>query len=189
MRWGDHIPLETILPSVLQATVCTLSPPTGDLLPVVTPLRSCTRAPSVSFAEESAVLPCDVVLTQVAHTVATGPVVAPPPETPPVILPPPDPPPIDLPDILDCLPPEDHAAFATRFIIEELDARRYSGPAHQSLGVVVDAARLVVPQQRPSPPLPPPRPGLVQYAIPMDKARPHPQSYIPQGAWVALPHR
>jgi hypothetical protein len=88
-------------------------------MPVVTSLKSRPRTPSVSFAEE-------------LHTVASGPVVAPPPGTTPVILPPPEPPPVDLPGILDCLPPEDHAAFATRFIAEELDTRRCNGPVHLS---------------------------------------------------------
>ena len=136
---------------------------------------------ALSFLLYFRLLPRDVMLKQVGHTVAAGPVVAPPPETTPVILPPPEPPPVDLPGILDCLPPEDHAAFATQFIAEELDTRRYSGPAHPSLGVAGVASPLVVLQQRPSPSPPPHRPGLVEYAIPMEKARPKPQSYIPQG--------
>ncbi len=149
-------------------------------------LTSCTQAPSVSFAEESAVLPRDVLLKQAVHTVAAGPVVEPPPETMPVILPPPEPPPVDLPGILDCLPPEDHAAFATRFIAEELDTRRYGGPVHPSLGVAGVASCLVVPHQRPSHSPPPHRPGTVAYAVPMKKAWPKPQSYFPQGSILDL---
>ncbi len=147
----------------------------------MTSLKSCTRAPSVSFAEESAVLPCDVILTQVVHAVATGPIVKPPPETTLVILPPPEPPPVDLPSILDCLPAEDHAAFATRFIKEEIESRQVGGQVHPSLGVAGVASRLVVPQQRPSHSPPPHWPGTVEYAVPMEKAWPKPQAYFPQG--------
>ena len=72
--------------------------------------------------------------------------------------------------------------FATRFIAEELDTRRYSGPVHPFLGVAGVASRLVVPQQRPSHSPPPHQPYSVEYAVPMDKARPTPQSYFPQGS-------
>ena len=138
-------------------------------MPVVTSLKSRPRTPSVSFAEE-------------LHTVASGPIVAPQPGTTPVILPPPEPPPVDLPGILDCLPPEDHAAFATRFITEELDTRHCNGPVHLSLGVAGVASRLVVPQHRPSSSPPPRRPYSVEYAVSLDKARPTPKSYFPQGS-------
>ena len=148
----------------------------------MTSLKSCTRAPSVSFAEESAVLPRDVMLKQAVHTVAAGPIVKPPQETTPVFLPPPEPPPVDLPSILDCLPPEDHAVFATRFLAEELDTRHYGGPVQPSLRVAGVASRLVVLQQRPSHSPPPHWPGSVEYAVPMEKAQPKPQSYFPRGS-------
>jgi hypothetical protein len=132
-------------------------------MPVVTSLKSRPRTPSVSFADK-------------LHTVASGPIVAPPPGTTPVILPPPEPPPVDLPGILDCLPPEDHAAFAKWFIAEELDTRHCNGPVHLSLGVAGVASRLVVPQHRPSYSPPPRRLYSVEYAVPLDKARPTPKS-------------
>jgi hypothetical protein len=156
--------------------------PTGDSLPVVTSLTLGTRAPSVSFAEESAVLPCDVILKQAVHAVAAGPIGEPPPETTPVILPPPEPPPVDLLSILDCLPAEDHTAFATRFITEEIESCRFGGQVHPSLGVAGVAFCLVVPQHRPSHSPPPHRPGTVEYAVPLEKARPKPQAYFPQGS-------
>jgi hypothetical protein len=122
-----------------------------------------------------------VILKQAVHAVAAGPIVEPPPETTPVILPPPEPPPVDLLSILDCLPAEDHAAFATQFIEEEIESRQFGGQVHLSLGVARVASRLVVPQQWPSHSPPPHRPGTVEYAIPMEKARPKLQAYFPQG--------
>jgi hypothetical protein len=143
---------------------------------------TCTRAPSVSFAEESAVLPCDGILQQAVHAVATGPIVEPPPETMPVILPPLEPPPVDLLSILGCLPAKDHAAFATQFIAEAMESRRVGGQVHPSSGVAGVASRLVVPQHRPSYSPPLHRPSTVEYAVPMEKARPKPQAYFPQGS-------
>ncbi len=148
----------------------------------MTSLTSCTRAPSVSFAEESVVLPCDVVLKQAVQAVATGPIVEPPPDTLPVILPPPEPPPVDLLTILDCLPAEDHAAFATRFIAKEFESHRFGGQVHPSLSVAGVASCLVVPQQWPSHSPPPHRTGTVEYAVPMEKARHEPQAYFPKGS-------
>jgi hypothetical protein len=113
------------------------------------------------------------------HAVATVPIVEPPPDTTPVILPPPEPPPVDVISVLDCLSAEDHAAFATRFI---LDFCRTRGPVHPSLGVPRVASCLVIPQHRPTYSPPPRRPEGVEYAVPMEKARPAPKVYIPQGS-------
>ena len=67
--------MTAIIPSDIPATACALLAPTGDSSLVVTSLTSPTRDPSVSFAEKSAVMPCDAVLPQALHTVAAGPVV------------------------------------------------------------------------------------------------------------------
>ena len=148
----------------------------------MTSIKSCTRAPSVSFADKSAVLPCDGKLQQTVHAVATVPMVAPPPDTMPVILPPPEPPPVDVLSILDCLPAEDRAAFATRFIAEDIDYCQTRGPVHPSVGVPGVASRLVILQHRPPYSPPPHQPDGVEYAVPMEKAQPAPKVYIPQGS-------
>jgi len=57
---------------------------------------SCTRAPSVSFADELAGLPCAEKMHRTVQTIDNVPEVAPPPDTTPVILPPPEPPPMDM---------------------------------------------------------------------------------------------
>jgi hypothetical protein len=130
----------------------------------VTGLTSPTCAPSVSFAEESTVLPLDAVLQKASRTVDAGPVVRPPPE----------PPPVDLHGILECLPPEDHTAFAAHYIEEDIAACSNGLPVQQSpvTAGVGHAFRLVVPQLQPNRHPLPNRPGLVEYAIPMEKARP-----------------
>jgi hypothetical protein len=146
----------------MPATVCALSAPTGDSSPVVTGLTSPTCAPSVSFAEELTVLPLNAVLQKALRTVDAGPVVRPPPE----------PPPVDLHGILECLPPEDHTAFAAHFIEEDIAACSNGLPVQQSpvTAGVGHAFRLVVPQLRPNKHPLPNGPGLVEYAIPMEKA-------------------
>jgi hypothetical protein len=102
--------------------VCALLAPTGDSLPVVTGLTSPTCAPSVSFAVESTVQPLDAVLPKALHKVDAGPVGQPSPE----------PPPVDLHGILECLPPEDHKAFAARYIEEDIATCSNGLPVHPS---------------------------------------------------------
>ena len=100
---------------------------------------------------------------------ASGTEVRPPPEPPPQTL--------DLSSILDCLPEEDHAGFSTQFMQsastalpcndDRIDGRTY---------------RLIIPQDCPPSPPPPRRSALVEYSVPLDKARPHKNDYVPQGS-------
>ncbi len=81
---------------------------------------------------------------------------------------------------MDCLPTEDQATFAARFIQDEVEgniSETNDLPMHPSL-----IRRLVVPQQRRPPPQDPRRHELVEYHIPLDKARPPDDTYFPQGS-------
>jgi len=99
---------------------------------------------------------------------ASGTALRPPPEPPPTQL--------DLASILDCLPECDHAGFSTHFMRDTSTA----SPRHDDLSVG-RASRLIIPQGKPRPP-PPRRSALVEYSVPLDKARPHKSSYFPQGS-------
>jgi len=111
---------------------------------------SCTRAPSVSFADELAGLPCAEKMHRTVQTIDNVPEVAPPPDTTPVILPPPEPPPMDMLSILDCLLAADQAAFARRIIeddvLDTVPGRSRETSAH--------ASRIIFPISTPATPPP-----------------------------------
>ena len=132
-----------------------------------TDTKSVSRTPSVSFAERPAV---DQMASQPGLPDAPVTGVRPPPEPPPN--------PFDLSSILECLPASEHAAFSAQFL---RDAAR--ALPRQDDVFVGHASRLVIPQDRPPRPAPATRrPDLVEYSVPLDKARPRPPEYFPQGS-------
>ena len=139
---------------------------------------SCTRAPSVSFADELADLPGAGTMHRTVLAVDNVPAVAPPPDTTPVILPPPEPPPLDMLSALDCLPEADQAAFARRIIKDDVwesePGRPRDIPAH--------ASRIIFPRGTPVPPPLICQRTVIQYNIPLDKARRPKPTYFPQGS-------
>ncbi len=146
----------------------------------MTSLTSCTRAPSVSFADESAGLPCAGKVHRTVQAVANVPVVAPPPDTTPVILPPPEPPPVDMLSILDCLPAADHASFAKQIIEDDVLESVPGRPRETS----ANALRIIFPINTPAKPPPIMHHTLVEYNIPLDKARRPSPTYIPLGSII-----
>jgi hypothetical protein len=139
---------------------------------------SCPRAPSVYFADELADLPGAGTMHRTVLAVDNVPAVAPPPDTTPVILPPPEPPPMDMLSALDCLPEADHAAFARRIIKDDVwesePGRPRDIPAH--------ASRIIFPRGTPVPPPLICQRTVIQYNIPLDKARRPKPTYFPQGS-------
>ena len=113
-----------------------------------------------------------------AQAVDNVPEVAPPPDTTPVILPPPEPPPMDMLSILECLPAADQAAFARRImeddVLDTVPGRPRETSAH--------ASRIIFPISTPATPPPILQRTLVEYNIPLDKARRPAPTYFPQGS-------
>jgi hypothetical protein len=139
---------------------------------------SCTRAPSVSFADELAGLPGAGTVHRTVQAVEDVPEVAPPPDTTPVILPPPEPPPIDMLSMLDCLPAADQAAFARRIIEEDVLESVPGRPRDMS----AHASRIIFPRGTPATPPPICQRTVIEYNIPLDKARRPKPTYFPQGS-------
>jgi hypothetical protein len=120
--------------------------------------------------------------------------ICPPPEPPPEstheveldVCPPPEPPPestreLDLHHILESLQPNDRDAFAAQFIKDKISQLGITPCGVPSFPNDQKATCLYIPPGRP-PARPSPKPrALVEYCIPLDKARPPNAPYFPQG--------
>ena len=131
-----------------------MSAPTGDLSPAAALKVSSSRTPSVSFALDVAAAP-------------------------PKALPPLEPPPtVDMEDVLASVPQEDRAAFTSRMIEDSILDSTPCRPRE----MMAPATRIIFPTNTPPGPPPIMRRALVEYNIPLDKARRTPHVYIPQGS-------
>jgi hypothetical protein len=115
---------------------------------------SSSRAPSVSFALDVTAIP-------------------------PKALPPPEPPPtVDMEDVLASVPQEDRSAFALRMIEDDV----LDSTPRRPRDMIAPATRIIFPTTTPPGPPPITRRALVEYNIPLDKARRTPHVYFPQGS-------
>ena len=144
-----------VVPPPQSKSICRLTAPTMESLSDATDFPAPSRNPSVSSA------------TTADETVDT--VDRPPPEPPPTFP--------DLADILDCLPERDHAAFRDQYMRD-----MKVGLPFQRDNSRGRASRLVFPRDRPPRSLTPPRWQLVEYSVPLDKARTPELPYFPQGS-------
>jgi hypothetical protein len=136
--------------------VSSLSAPTGAPSPATAQLMSSSRAPSVTFAPELAA--ATQMTSGIGGLTTNIPESRPPPEPPP---------PLDIEDVLKSLPKEDRAAFASRFIKDSV----LDSPPSMPRDVAVPASRIIFQPDTPQQPPPITHRALVEYFIPLDKAR------------------